>query len=77
VCVCVCERAVHLIYLTLEGCITGDPVLKLQQIVTSEEGTAVSRSIFQSGGWRFNPRPNRCVLEQDPQMLPVALSTVT
>jgi len=24
-----------------------------------------SRSVFQSGGWRFNPRPSRCVLEQD------------
>jgi len=28
-------------------------------------GSAVSRSVFQSGGWRFNPRPSRCALEQD------------
>jgi len=27
--------------------------------------TAGSRSVFQCGGWRFNPRPSRCVLEQD------------
>jgi len=25
----------------------------------------VSRFVFQSGGWRFNPRPSQCVLEQN------------
>jgi len=30
-----------------------------------------------SVGWRFNPRPRRCVLEQDePESLPAAVSTV-
>jgi len=28
-------------------------------------GSVVSRPVFQSGGWRFNLRPSRCVLEQD------------
>jgi len=30
-------------------------------------GSEVSRSVFQSGDWQFNPRPSRCVLEQDTE----------
>jgi len=28
-------------------------------------GSVVCRSVFQSGGWQFNPRPSWCVLEQN------------
>jgi len=29
------------------------------------QGNSGPVSVFQSGRWRFNPRPSRCVLEQD------------
>jgi len=47
-----------------------------ESMVMGDCGSVGSRSVFQSGGWRFNPRPSRCVLEQDTELLPVAASAV-
>jgi len=41
-------------------------------------GSVGSRSIFPPGGWRFNPRPSPCVLEQgaSPRVAPCSRSPV-
>jgi len=46
---------------SLEICVLSHPNVSLVGATVS----VVSRSVCQSGGWRFNPRPRRCVLEQD------------
>jgi len=52
---------------------------KLSGSGLGHSGSAVSRSLFQSGGWRFNPWTGRCVLEQGtwPWVASCSCSTVT
>jgi len=39
--------------------------IKTIQEKVADSGSVVSRSVSQSGGWRFNPHPSRSVFKQD------------
>jgi len=65
-CACVCSQVLN--------CWCWVLVLLLNSNIL--KATGVSRSVFQSGGWRFNPSSSRCVswaIKRNPELLPSTL----